>query len=350
MDVLEALKQAVATKSVSGSEGEVAEYIFTLLKDAGLSPRMEDRNVYCERGEGSKRLLLNSHIDTVPETDEWKRDPFKPEIEEGRLYGLGANDAKASVVTMLDAFVNAKFDEKACTLAYCATVEEETGGEGFEKLIKKIPAPDAVIIGEPTGLANICTAQKGLIKLKFTARGESGHASRPFTGRNAIFLAAESITKLRRVSFVKQHPVLGVPTIQVTMVQGGVRSNVIPPECSFIADGRTTPEYPNQELIDMISQRIDAEVEVLSKRIEPVATPDDAPIVRAAREALPDANVKPFGGISDLAFAGGIPGIVFGPGSDRQSHRADEYVETEQVKNAPQAYMNIISKFFEGGE
>lgn len=342
---LEVLEDLLRIESPSGREQAAVEYLRALLERAGHAPRVSGRNVWAQRGEGPDTLLLNSHVDTVPATAAWTRPPFGAVSEGGKLYGLGAADAKSAVVGQLFAFLEAKVPAGK-RLVWTATCDEETGGQGLEVLLPELPAPDAVIVGEPTDMQP-CHAQKGMVKLEVRAAGKAGHASRPWQGDNAIYRAARAILAVEALPLPERNAVLGPATLAVTLVNGGTRANVIPPECAFTIDGRTIPELANEQLIDRVRAAVgDCAVAVKSSRYVPVHTGEDARIVRAALAALPGASVSAFGGVSDLYFVRGRPGIVIGPGSPPQSHQADEHIERAAVERGAAVYTRIVEEYF----
>ena len=201
--IVQRLAEFVAIPTVSGQEGRLADRIAEICGEAGVPATRRGRNVLAARGEGSPCLLLNSHLDTVPPVEGWSADPWTPRVEGERLVGLGSNDAKASVAAMLEAFLAAPLPGRG-RLLFAATCDEETGGEGLEKLVADL-AFDAAIIGEPNGFA-VAVSQKGLVKLKLTARGRAGHAARPHLADNAIVRAARDVSRDRRAGVPRRGP------------------------------------------------------------------------------------------------------------------------------------------------
>jgi acetylornithine deacetylase len=343
MGVAERLAELVAIPSVSGDEKWLAERLAAMLLDGGASVAQDGRNVFARRGRGGPTLLLNSHIDTVPPVDGWTDHPWNPRVEGDRLIGLGANDAKASVSAMVEAFLSAPLPPEG-TLLFAATCDEETGGEGLEKLAPQLQF-DAAIIGEPNDFG-VAVAQKGLVKLKLTARGRSGHAARPHLAQNAVVAAARDILAIESLSFNASDPFLGEPTVAVTMIQGGVRSNIVPDHCELTVDARTIHAFDNERMVAAIRGAVSSEVEVLSARLRPVAGDPAWSIARAALEAVPGRAVTGFPSVSDLAHLSGKPAIVFGPGTPEQSHKADESISLSKLAEAPEIYRRTIASWF----
>lgn len=320
-------------------------YLRDALAAEGLAPRVDGRNVWCERGGDGPALLLNSHVDTVPIGNGWTRDPLGAEIAGGRLYGRGAGDAKSAVVGLLHAFVRAKIP--AGRLIFAATCDEETGGEGLEKLASRLPDFDAAVVGEPTRM-RVCTAQRGLLKVRIRVKGRAGHASRPHEGINAIYGACDVVGAIRRFEFPDDGGLLGAPSVSVTIIAGGERSNVIPGECSLTIDARTTTRHDNDAILTRLREAAGpAGLEVLSNRFRPVETAEAEPLVRAASRALPGDGPVRFGGVSDLFHVRHRPGIVVGPGEPEQSHQPDESIAVEAVETGVEGYTRLIEAYFE---
>lgn len=343
LSVVDWLSELVAVRSVSGSESAIADRIADILREAGVVPQRSGRNVWALRGNGGSCLLLNSHTDTVPAGEGWKSDPWTPRVEAGRLIGLGVSDAKASVAAMLEAFLTAELPGNG-RLVFAATCDEETGGEGLESLVPSLEF-DAAIVGEPNGFAP-AISQKGLVKVKLVARGRAGHAARPHLAENAIVRAAEDILAIQAMAFEAEDPYLGRPTATVTLVQGGVRSNVVPELCQVTIDARTIGAFDNDAMIGAIRARVSSDVEVISQRLRPVAGDPDWKIVRAASAAAGGAAPTGFPSVSDLAHLGGKPAVVFGPGEPAQSHAADESISLAAVAAAPDVYRRVIAAYF----
>jgi acetylornithine deacetylase len=341
--IVDLLSEFVSIPSVSKDEARLADRIAEICLDAGVAAERRGRNVVASRGEGSPRLLLNSHLDTVPPVEGWTADPWTPRIDGERLIGLGASDAKASVASMLEAFLTAPLPASG-TILLAATCDEETGGEGMEKLVGELSF-DAAIVGEPNDFA-VAVSQKGLVKLLVAARGRAGHAARPHLADNAITRCAKDALAIGALGFDAEDPFLGRPTAAVTMIRGGVKSNVVPDRCELTVDARTIPAFDNDAMIAAIRGAVSSEVEVLSSRLKPVAGDPASRIARAALAAVPGKSATGFPSVSDLAHLRGRPAIVFGPGTPAESHRADESISLEALQAAPEVYRRTIAAYF----
>ncbi|MDP7033471.1 MAG: M20/M25/M40 family metallo-hydrolase [Planctomycetota bacterium] len=348
-EVSSLLSTMVATQSVSGNEAALQADLASWLRDHGIEPILSGRNLWARRGnpEGP-RILLNSHLDTVPPSPDWKGNPWSAHEEEGWLVGLGSNDAKGSGAAMLCAFARLSDNVLAHgEIVLALTCDEETGGEGLERLIHDLPPIDAGIVGEPTDLRPaIC--QRGLLKLRLVAQGQAGHASRPHEGDNAIHKAARAIVALEETDLGPPHPLLGTATVQVTLTEGGTKSNVLPAYCEATMDCRTTPAMHNERLLHQIRERAsEVKFETISNRIGPIETEPDAAIVRSAISNCPE-QPQPiaFGGVSDRFWLGSTPSVVLGPGLSRWSHQAGERIQLTRVEQAVTVYQNLVSHWF----
>jgi acetylornithine deacetylase len=218
-------------------------------------------------------------------------------------------------------------------------------GQGLEKLLPSLPRPDAAVVGEPTGLKP-AVAQKGLIVLEITAAGRSAHAAHG-GGVNAVEAAARDVLVLSKLSFDREHPALGRPSLYVTQISGGARHNVIPDRCKIVVDIRNTPDYSPDEIVARVREVVKGEVLVRSSRLGSVETDINHPIVKAALSANPDS--LPYGSatLSDWVFLKGVPTVKVGPGDTRRSHTPDEYLEVAELEAGVLFYERLIRNYFE---
>lgn len=344
-EVLPLLGRLVAARSPSREEEPAVAVFERWAADNGLQVEGVGLN-RAVRKIGEKpgpTLLLLSHLDTVPATAAWSRAPWSPTRDGDRLYGLGANDAKGCLAAMMCAFVLAKVERGQLILV--AAAEEEVGRDGFELFVPQLPAFDAAIIGEPTGL-DVATAQNGLLVLDCMARGTAGHAARPHLANNAIYTMCRDILAVEGMVFDRQHPVAGRTTHAVTVAAAGDRHNVIPGEARWTIDLRTTDAYTPEELTALVRARVDSDVTVRSSRFGAVSTPAGAKILAAALRAWPDAVEFASPTLSDWAHLRGVPAVKWGPGRSEVSHTADEWVDVTMVEAAVGAYERAIEGYF----
>lgn len=347
------LKALVQFPSLSGEEDAVAAFVEDHVRAAGLPVGRVDNNVCFALGNGADRLLLNSHLDVVPPSEDHPYDPFEPVEVEGQLYGRGTVDAKASGAAMTTALVELAregWTPPGGQVIAALTACEEAGGDynGLEALRPHLPPLHAALVGEPTALQP-CVAQKGLLLLNVHAHGRTAHAARSHLGDNAILRAMRDLRRLGDLSFGRTDPFLGRVSLTVTTIEGGRARNVVPDRCTFALDIRTTPAYTHEEITAYLQNLLESEVEVHSSRIVPVATPVTARIVQACRAALPGA--KPFGSptASDWIFLHDVPTVKLGPGLSERSHTADEHIAIEEVVRAVEAYKGVVRAYFGEG-
>lgn len=353
LDVVDLHRQLVRFPSLSGEEGPIADFVEEFAASHGVSVGRHDDNVYFWIGEGDDTLLLNTHLDVVPPSTGHPFDPFDPVEKDGRIYGRGSVDAKASGASMTAALLSLSrngWTPDGGRVMVALTTYEEMGGvyNGLENLRPHLPQISAALVGEPTDLQP-CVAQKGLLILTVHARGRTAHAARSNLGDNAILKAARDIERLTSFEFDRADPFLGSPTIAVTTIEGGSARNVVPDLCSFTLDIRTTPAYDHDDLIADLRDFLDSDVAVHSKRIVPVSTPLHSRIVRACLAAEPAA--EPFGSptASDWIFLPDVPTVKIGPGSSELSHTAEESIPIHELRRAVALYQSIIQSYFAPG-
>ncbi len=339
------LHSLVAARSPSREEGPAVEvmerWLRTFTPDASIVRADRNLAAILDSGTPGPTLLLVSHLDTVPATAAWTRHPWSPAIVEGRMYGLGANDAKASVAAMAMAFAAARPARGRLVLA--TVCEEEVGRGGLEVFLPSLPVADHAIVGEPTGL-DIAVAQNGLLILDCEAHGRAGHAARPQLADNAIYTAARDILALEGLVLERVHPDAGRTTLAVTVLSAGDRHNVIPDRARYTVDLRTTAAYTHAELVDTVRRAIRAQVTVRSDRFHPVETPAHAAVLGAAKRACPQARTFASPTLSDWAHLAGVAAIKWGPGLSEVSHTADEWVDLAMVEAAVLAYGKVIAE------
>jgi acetylornithine deacetylase len=306
-----------------------------------------------EPGAGpSPLLLLDTHLDTVPPVPGWTRDPWDSRPEGGRVYGLGANDAKASVAAMIAAFAAFAEVELPFTLGLALVEGEETRGTGTQAVLAELARqglrPAAAVVGEPTGL-DLAIAQKGLLVLELVARGDACHAAhaRALGAANAARRLARDLVALEAVDLGPPHERLGPTTVEPTQLRGGTARNVVPGEAAAVLDVRTTPALAAAEVVERIRRAVAGEVRVLSDRLGPRETPAAAAVVLAARRVRPEARLYGSATLSDLVFMEGIPAIKCGPGRSERSHTADEWVGEEEILDGARFYTRLVGTFAE---
>ena len=370
-DAIALLKELIRVPSFSREENATADILARWLADKGLAEvRRHNNNVWVSNlhfDPEKPTILLCSHHDTVRPSEAWTRDPFDPAIEQGRLYGLGSNDAGASVVSLSAAFrhFHSRNDLKY-NLILALVAEEEISGPGGVRSIlpelglgtgsnpstpdrKKtdnVAEPDSVragdfaIVGEPTGM-DLAVAERGLMVLDCTAKGRAGHAARD-EGDNAIYRAIKDIEWFRDYRFPLKSPLFGEVKMSVTMISAGVGHNVVPAECRFVVDCRVTERYTNEDVLDIVRQHVACSVEPRSLHLRSSSIALDHPVVQAGI-AL---GLNTFGSptTSDQVALTAIPSVKIGPGLSARSHSADEYVELTAIEQGIEVYIKLLEK------
>ncbi|MEM9261579.1 MAG: M20/M25/M40 family metallo-hydrolase, partial [Bacteroidota bacterium] len=249
---IELLQQLIQTPSLSRQEEGTAAIIGQFLLDQGLLPRRHLNNVWLRARnwrEGRPVILLNSHHDTVKPAAGYTRDPHHADILEGKLYGLGSNDAGGALVSLISTFVELENDPTLkCNLVLAATAEEEISGpNGIAAVLPLLGPIDAGIVGEPT-LLDLAVAERGLVVIDGATKGVSGHAARK-EGVNALYLALEDIRAIRDHIFNRPSELLGPTSAAVTVINSGTQHNVVPDRCTFLIDLRVNEAYRNEEAV-----------------------------------------------------------------------------------------------------
>jgi len=336
-------RELVAIPSVSHQERALCDHLEAWLRARGVQVERVGDNLFAASAPaGSGYLCFNSHLDTVPASPRWTRPPHQVEVVNGRVYGLGSNDAKAAVAAMIAAFLRLRGRPDSPPVLLALVCDEETGGKGAEVLLPYLRQRgiriQAAIVGEPTGL-DIVTSQKGLLLLELRAQGRACHAAhgRALGAPNALRILAQDLVALDAAELGPDHPTLGPVTIEPTMAHGGTARNTIPAEASCFLDVRTNP-FPGQlEIASRLQSVVRGELKIVSDRLAPCEIPSDHALVLAARKARPQARLIGSRGVSDWVWFSGheIPAVKAGPGETERSHTPDEYVlESEVLEGA----------------
>ena len=340
-DAVELLKRLISIPSVSRDETAVADVFEQQVSAWGLPARRIGNNILIqeELNPHQPTLLLCAHIDTVKPVSTWTRDPFTPLVEDGRLYGLGANDCGGGLVSLLAVYRLLRGLSLKYNLVYLASCEEEVSGEGgFRLALPELPPIDVAIVGEPTGMQP-AIAEKGLMVIDGTAYGKSGHAARN-EGVNAIYEALDDLVWLRDYRFKKESPLLGPTKMTVTVLNSGTQHNVIPDECHFVIDVRTNEYYQNEFLFAFLQKHVKSELKARSFRLSSSHIPMEHPLVQRCVEM----GMTPFGSptLSDQALMPFLS-LKLGPGESSRSHTADEFICLSEIENAIQTYVQLLS-------
>lgn len=338
------LKKLIATPSFSKEEEETAEIIDTFLEVQGVATFNYLNNIWAKNkyfDEGKPTILLNSHHDTVRPNKAYTLDPFTPIEKDGKLYGLGSNDAGGCLVALIATFLHFYNEPNlAYNLVIAATAEEEISGHnGVEILLPRLPEIDFGIVGEPT-LMNMAVAEKGLLVLDCTCHGRAGHAARE-EGDNAIYKAVKDIEWFMQYKYDKVSHLLGPMKMSVTIINAGSQHNVVPHECKFTVDVRVNELYTFEEVLDIIRTHVQCDVQPRSSRLRSTAIAIDHPLIQAGVALGRSYYGSPT--TSDKALMN-FPTLKMGPGDSARSHTADEFIFVEEIKNGIDLYIQLLDK------
>ena len=337
------LQTLISTPSISRDEKAAADVLQKQIKDWGLPCKRIGNNLIVAKRLSKKKptLLLNAHIDTVKPVATWTRQPFEPVIEDGRLYGLGANDCGGGLVSLLQAYrILIQEEDIPYNIIYVASCEEEVSGfNGFSAVLSHLPTIDVAIVGEPTEMQP-AIAEKGLMVIDGTTHGKSGHAARD-EGVNAIYEALDDLQWLRHYKFSKVSPLLGETKATVTMIHAGTQHNVIPDKMEFVIDVRTNEYYQNEYLFAFLQKHMKSELKARSFRLHSSCISQNHPLIKKCIRM----KMKPFGSptLSDQALMP-FPSFKLGPGASCRSHAADEYIGIDEIHQAIKTYVRLIRK------
>ncbi|MBT8384767.1 MAG: M20 family metallo-hydrolase, partial [Bacteroidia bacterium] len=286
-------------------------------------------------------ILLNSHHDTVKPNKGYTRDPFNAEIIDGKLYGLGSNDAGGCLVSLLVLFTYYhKHQDLNYNLIIVASAEEESSGtNGLNSVLPLLPKLDFAIVGEPTQM-QLAIAEKGLLVLDCYAHGVAGHAAHGL-GENAIYKAVEAIEWFRNYQFEKGSETLGKVKMTVTQINAGDQHNVIPADCHFVVDIRVTDKYSNLEVLEIIKDHVNVAVKPRSLRLNSSSISAGHAIVKAGIALGKKTYGSPT--LSDQAVLS-CPSLKLGPGDSLRSHTADEFIFVEEIENGIKEYIELLER------
>lgn len=343
-DAIDLLKQLIAIPSISREEDKTAALLFQYLSSKGFKPERKGNNVWVRSfiSDALPTILLDSHHDTVKPVSSWTLDPFQPIEKDGKLYGLGSNDAGASLVSLLMTFLHyASQPNRPFNLIFSASAEEEVSGvKGMAIIVEEFGKIDLAIAGEPTKM-QMAVAEKGLLVLDCKAIGKTGHAARN-EGINAIYMAMEDMEWFKTYQFPEKSDLLGPVKMTVTLINAGTQHNVVPPECTYVVDVRTNEFYSNQQALDIIRSHMkNSEVTPRSTHLNSSRISTDHPIVKHGLEL----GLTYFGSpTSSNQMLMPFTSIKIGPGDSARSHSADEFIYLEEIEKGIETYIKLLDQ------
>lgn len=366
MDVIKLAQKLIQFNTVNppGNEKEIAEYCGALLSNSGFDvkyyPYKESRlNVVAEIGlsDDAYPIVLSGHLDVVPLGQKgWSIDPFAGKIEDGKLFGRGSCDMKSGVAAIITAAiksVNTSIPKGGIRIILSAS--EEDGCKGVKSLVDsdvKLGNARGIIVAEPTNNLPIC-GHKGAIYMWVKVTGVTAHSSMPDKGVNAIYKAARAITKIEDYKFnVEEDSILGMPTINIGVVKGGLNLNSVPDKAEFSVDVRTTTKVNHKSMFEELQSIFGDEfaIEPVIDR-KPVFTDESSQFVQSIdkivgvnRDKGEVPKALPY--VTDASILqenyDGVPTVILGPGEAHMAHQTDEYCRVESIKKAEENFYKII--------
>ena len=343
-EAVELLKELISIPSFSKEEDQTAGILCRFIGAKGIVHTRVGNNVFALNkhfDDKKPTILLNSHHDTVKPNPQYTRNPFTAAIEDGKLFGLGSNDAGGCLVSLIATFLH--FYEKPdlrYNIILAATAEEEISGSGgIEYTLPYLPAINCAIVGEPTQM-QMAVAERGLMVLDCISHGKAGHAARN-EGENAIYNAIRDIEWFRNYKLLKISDLLGPSKMSVTVIETENKAhNMVPSQCKFVVDTRINELYSFEEVIDIIKANVQCEVTPRSTRLRSTSIAIGHPLVIAGINLGRTYYGSPT--TSDKALMP-FPTLKIGPGDSARSHTADEYIYIDEIKNGIELYIQLLN-------
>ncbi|MEM9649131.1 MAG: M20 family metallo-hydrolase [Bacteroidota bacterium] len=342
---IELLKQLISTQSFSGEEDKTGDAIENWLRGFGVQTERQFNNVYAFNkyfDESKPTLLLNSHHDTVKPNSAYTKDPFNAHVEDGKLYGLGSNDAGGCLVSLLATFVHFyEMENLSHNIIMAATGEEEDAGEkSLTALLPILPKIDVAVVGEPT-LMDLAIAEKGLIVFDAVVNGTPSHAAHP-NNNNSIYNTIDVLQWFKGYAFEKVSNVLGEVKMTVTQISAGNQHNVVPAQVDLVVDVRVNDCYSNQEIANLLEREAPCKMIPRSLRLNSSAIDAEHDLVRSGISLGRKTYGSPT--LSDQA-ALSCQSVKLGPGDSTRSHSANEFIHLHEIEEGIDLYIKILTRF-----
>lgn len=342
-DALRLLKRLIATPSVSGNEDETANHIQQFMKNHGIKASRLHNNIWAFNKYYHKdkpTIFLNSHHDTVKPNEGYSRNPYYPQCTDGKLYGLGSNDAGGCLVALLAVFIRFyASSDLPYNLCFAASAEEESSGlKGLRAILPKIGPVAFAIVGKPTQM-QMAVAEMGCMVLDCVTQGIAGHAARN-EGDNALYKALSDIQWFSTYQFPKQSAFLGPVRMTVTGISAGVQHNIIPHVCHFTVDVRLSDSYSVDEVLTIIKNNTQCQVSARPGILKPSCIDHFHPIVRAGAAIGLKTYVSST--TSDRGWLD-VPSLKIGPGDPVRSHGPNEYIFVNEIAEGINIYARLLN-------
>jgi succinyl-diaminopimelate desuccinylase len=313
------------------------------------------------RGSGEELpLCYAGHIDTVPLGEsQWSREPFSGQVDGDKIYGRGASDMKGGVAAcVISALEMARYPHRKADILLVIAAAEETGCEGsayVASLKDVLGNAGGLVIAEPTS-NKLFVGHKGALWLELKTKGIAAHGSMPTEGSNAIYPAAEAVLKLKAIDLgYAPHPVLGPATLNVGMIAGGTKINVVPDQVLIQVDIRTVPGRTSDEVIRDLQNILGAGVEINTLlNFDAVATDPGNKWIQDLSDVLSNYSGQPtppkglpyFTDAAVLTPAfNSVPTIILGPGEAEMAHKTDEFCLVSKLFEAVDIYTEISRRW-----
>ena len=344
-DAIALLKKLIETQSFSSEEDVTAAHIEDWFKRYEIDFKRTKNNVWAVNkhfDESKPTLLLNSHHDTVKPNSAYTKDPLKAIVEDGKLFGLGSNDAGGCLVSLIATFTHFYNHENLkYNLVVVASAEEESSGpNGLNSMLAVIPKVDVAIVGEPT-LMNLAVAEKGLVVFDAVVEGTPSHAAHP-NDNNAIYNTIEALQWFKDLKFEKGSEALGDVKLTVTQIKAGSQHNVVPAHVDLVIDVRVNDAYSNKEVAEILEQSAPVtSIKARSLRLNSSSIPTDHALVKAGIAMGRTTYGSPT--LSDQAVLT-CPSLKLGPGDSTRSHSADEFIYVNEIEEGVQIYVELLNR------
>lgn len=375
----------INTINPPGDEKYLAEFIKSYVERHGLTaflkPVTKNRDNIIVTLSGKKKnpsLIFSGHLDTVPIGNEnkWNTNPFSGEVIDGKLYGRGACDMKGGVASLIQSMIIMKENGfvPEVDIIFVGTVGEEVDCVGAIEVMEEelIHNSGAIVIAEPSS-NNVFSAHKGVLWVELKVFGKTAHGSMPNEGINAITHMTDLIKSLNDLPFLSEikHPLLDYSTLNVAIINGGIKENVVPDICSMTIDIRTVPGIKNDIVVNQIQQEllrmeeenkgVQTELKVIHDLI-PLSNDKEDPFIEMAlnlnsnkeNKKQKEKGANYYTDASIFRKHLDVPIIIFGPGNEKMAHQPNEYLEIDKYFDAIKYYINISENysqnFIKGGE
>jgi len=344
-DAKELLKDLIETPSFSSEEKDTAILLEKWFKNYDIAYKRTKNNVWATNkyfDESKPNLLLNSHHDTVKPNKGYTKDPFKAIVEDGKLFGLGSNDAGGCLVSLLACFTYfySKKNLNYNIIIVASAEEESSGPDGLNSMLSIIPEIDVAIVGEPTQM-HLAIAEKGLVVFDAKVKGTPSHAAHP-NKNNAIYNTIDVLNWFKDFQFERKSPVLGNVKMTVTQINAGQQHNAVPSEVDLVIDVRVNDKYSNEEIAKILKKKSPCDsIEARSLRLNSSSIPLNHELIKAGIELGRETYGSPT--LSDQATLS-CPSLKLGPGDSTRSHTADEFIYLEEIEEGVKIYIGLLKR------